>query len=351
MNWRIREPRTTDQKLPAGARATRYTLVFVARLLLVFALLLPASVAAQEREAALVIPAGRTYDGDLATITRDIQIEGTVNGDVTSWSGAILISGHVEGDVVSYSGRVTIGAGAHIGGHVLASGGALQLDAGAAVAGQAIRGESGGVALANLLDLFSSDGASGGEGAAGRVLFGAALGVFLLAFALLSIAFWPRRVATASLTLRQVPGRALALGLLTTLLLLLALPPLAAILAATLVGLPLLVVLLAIVQAPYIYGLATLARAVGALPYFSASPLTRGAGESRSSGSLERRRERDSDGLSRATVLIAGALALLVAVGAALAPLWGMALFYLLASPGLGAALLSRGGLLVPAYE
>jgi hypothetical protein len=59
----------------------------------------------------------------------------------------------------------------------------------------------------------------------------------------------------------------------------------------------------------------------------------------------------DGEGPSRATLLIGAALALLVAVGAALAPLWGMTLFYLLASPGLGAALLSRGGLLVPAYK
>jgi hypothetical protein len=49
--------------------------------------------------------------------------------------------------------------------------------------------------------------------------------------------------------------------------------------------------------------------------------------------------------------VVGAALALLVVIGAALAPLWGMALFYLLASPGLGAVLLSRGGLLIPAYE
>jgi uncharacterized membrane protein len=172
-----------------------------------------------------------------------------------------------------------------------------------------------------------------GEAAVGRALFSAALGVFLLAFALLCIAFWPRRTAAASLTLRQAPGRALALGLLTTLLLALALPPLAALLAATLVGLPLLIVLLALIQAPYVYGLATLAQAAGVFSPHPSAP-TRG-----------------SEGLNRTTLLIAAALALLVAVGAALAPLWGMMLFYLLASPGLGAALLSRGGLLVPAYE
>jgi cytoskeletal protein CcmA (bactofilin family) len=338
----LRRAKRAGRRVPS---ALPRRLALVLRVVLLFCLLLPAgAAAAQEREAPLVIPAGQTYVGDLATITRDIWVEGAVVGDVTSWSGAIVVSGHVEGDVVSYSGRVTIQAGARIGGHVLASGGVLQRDAGAVVAGQTIRGESGGVALANLLDLFSPSGASGGEAAVGRALFGAALGVFLLAFTLLCIAFWPRRTVAASLMLRQAPGRALALGLLTTLLLALVLPPLAALLAATLVGLPLLIVLLAIIQAPYIYGLATLVRAVGAVPPPAILYSTRGEGEHRSS-------RRDGETPSRATLLLAAALALLVAMGAALAPLWGMALFYLLASPGLGAALLSRGGLLIPAYK
>jgi cytoskeletal protein CcmA (bactofilin family) len=307
-------------------------------------LLLPTSAAAQEREAPLVIPAGQTYDGDLATISRDIQIDGTVTGDVTSWSGAIKISGRVEGDVVSYSGQVSLEPGAHIGGHVLAAGGGLQQKSGADVAGQAIRGETGGAALASILGLFTSTDRTSGQAAVGRTLFGAVLGVLLLAFALLCIAFWPRRTAAASLTLRQAPGRALALGLLTTLLLLLAVPPLAALLAATLVGLPLLIVLLAFIQVPYVYSLATLARAVGVArqPTLAREPQAK-----RIAGPAPY----EADGLSRATVVCAAGLALLVAVIGALAPLWGMGLFYVLASPGLGAALLSRGGLLVPVYE
>jgi hypothetical protein len=39
------------------------------------------------------------------------------------------------------------------------------------------------------------------------------------------------------------------------------------------------------------------------------------------------------------------ALVLLIAVVVALAPLWGLALFFLVASPGLGAVVLSRGGM------
>ena len=44
----------------------------------------------------------------------------------------------------------------------------------------------------------------------------------------------------------------------------------------------------------------------------------------------------------------AAALVLLIAVVGALAPLWGLALFFLVASPGLGAVVLSRGGMAQP---
>jgi len=317
----------------------------VLRLIVCIGLLLPGAAAAQPREDTLVVPTGQTYEGNLATITRDIRVEGVVTGDVTSWSGNIEVTGRVGGDVVSYGGKVMIRGSGQVSGHVLASGGALQLDAGAVVTGQAIHSEAGGGALANLLDLFSPTIDSGANATVGRGLFGAVLGVFLLAFCLLCITFWPRRTAAASLMFRRAPGRVAVLGLLTTLLLALALPPLTALLAATLIGLPLIVLLLALVHIPYIYGLAALVRAVGAVAPHPPIPSKRDDDRS-----LSNAREMGlvGEGLDRMTVAVAAALALLVAIVAALAPLWGLALLYLLASPGLGAVLLSRGGLLVP---
>jgi cytoskeletal protein CcmA (bactofilin family) len=293
--------------------------------LLLICLLLPRSAAAQTGDGPLVVLAGQTYTGNLATATRAIRVDGVVTGDVTSWSGDIEIAGHVEGDVVSYSGKVIVQSGGRVGGHVMALGdGMLQLNSGAVVSGQAIRGGEGSVALANLLDLFSPATATDDNGAIGRVLFGMVLGVFLLAFCVLCVAFWPQRTAATSLTLRRLPGQSLALGLLSTLLLALALPPLVALLAATLIGMPVLVLVLILVQAPYMLGLATLARAAGLDP------------------------SRPTAGPERGTLLAGAVLALLVTISVALSPLWGLLLFYLLASPGLGAALLSRGGLFAP---
>jgi hypothetical protein len=294
-------------------------------LIVILASLLPAFPAlAQVRERPLLVPADQHIAGNIATTTQDIEIAGTVDGDVTSWSGDIAISGHVGGDVVSYNGHIALAGMAQVDGHILALSGGVQREPSASVTGQVLGGPEPVGALASLFDIFApAPVAQGSDAAVGRLLFSLAFGVFLLAFCLLCIALWPGRTATASLTLRRLPLRALALGLLTTLILGLLLLPLVTLLTATLIGLPLIVVLLALALVPYIYGLSTLAL----LP---ARALPR------------------TSGVSQPALVLAATLALLVALVALVSPLAGLALFYLVASPGLGAAILSRGGLMVP---
>jgi hypothetical protein len=300
------------------------------RRLILYMLLLglsaPGVAFAQGADQPLVIPAGQHVTGSVATVSQAIVIEGTVDGDVTSWSGAITIAGSVGGDVVCYAGPVTIMPGGRVAGHVLASGGELHVTPGAAVAGQAIRGAGGGDALASLLDLFTpSSGA--GDSAIGRVLFGAVLGVLLVAFCLLYIAFWPRRILITSATLRQLALRALGLGLATTVVLSLSLPPLAAMLIASVVGVPVLLVMLALMLAVYVYGLAVLA-------HWAGERLSVAAGR--------------AQGLGDRAIMAAAVLALALACIVVVQPLYGVAAFFLLASPGLGAAILSRGGMALP---
>jgi hypothetical protein len=287
---------------------------------------LPRGALAQEQETPYVVAAGQRVAGSVSTISRDIRVEGVVEGDVTSWSGDITIAGIVGGDVVSYGGTVTVAATGRVSGHVLASGGELRLATGAAVAGQTINGDGGG-ALASLLDLFMPAADAAGIGPVGRALFAGALGVLLAAFCLLYTAFWPRRILLAGATLRRLPARALALGLLTTVALGMLLVPLVAMLVASVVGLPLLLPLLALALASYVYGLTVLAGSAGAWVSIR-------AGLSPSQGNLP--------------AIAALALVLLIVAVAALAPLWGLALFCVLASPGLGAAILSRGGMAAP---
>jgi len=300
---------------------------YVVLLFLLGVWLAPAAVLARGRNDALVIGAGQHVVDSVATIAQDIRVDGTVDGDVTSWSGAITIAGSVGGDVVSYSGDVTLTPTGRVSGHILASGGTLQRAPSALVAGQTI--DSGaGEALASLIDLLNPASSGRQDDPLARALFGIALAVLLSAFCFLYTAFWPGRVALAGDALRRLPGRALILGLLTTLSLALALLPLAGLLLASVVGLPLLLALLALGLALYVYGLVVLARAISAS----------GGPEFRSSYRTTNSR----------MMMITLALVLLIAVVVALAPLWGLALFFLAASPGLGAVVLSRGGMALP---
>jgi hypothetical protein len=145
-----------------------------------------------------------------------------------------------------------------------------------------------------------------------------ALAALLLCTAL--AAFWPMRGAGAILALRRAPVRAVGLGLLTTLLAALLLPPFAGLMALSLIGLPLLMPLLLLLQLPFLFGLAVLGRALA-----------------------ERLGVRARQPALTAALGVA-ALLLPVALVGATAPLASAALFYLLAGPGLGAAILSRGG-------
>lgn len=296
----------------------------VGTIAVLLALLAP-GVAAAQSGGALVIAAGQHEPGSVATITQDIVVTGVVDGDVTSWAGSITVAGTVGGDVVSYGGAVTIAAGGQVRGHVLASGGTLRLDAGAAVAGQRIQSEAGGEALASLVGLFAPGGDAGG--AVARALLGLTGGTLLAAFCTLLFLFWPRRMAGAAATLVAAPGQSLVLGLLTSLVLGLALPGLAALLIASVLGLPVLLLLLMLLVACYVYGLAVLAGLAG----------RRFAPQSQPQSPLG----------GPALAVVAG-LALLLALVTALAPLWGLGLFVVLASPGLGAAVLSRGGMAAP---
>ena len=97
------------------------------------------------------------WPGNVATISQDIRVDGTVDGDVTSWNGAITIRGSVGGDVVSYGGAVRCCRPGRWRGHILASAGMLRQSPGAVVAGQKISGGAG-EALASLLDLLNPAG-------------------------------------------------------------------------------------------------------------------------------------------------------------------------------------------------
>ncbi len=274
---------------------------------------------AYAQTAALVVAADERVVGDLATIGRPIVVAGLVEGDVTSWSGAIRISGTVLGDVVSYAGSVTLGPGADVRGSVLAVGGAVTREDAALVAGQVLGGEpvAGGRVLSSVFAIFQPELA---ESDLPRPLVSGMLALTALLLMVACAAVWPRRTMGVSLALRHAPRAAASLGVVSALLFGALTLLFTAFLALSLIGLPLILPLLLLVQAPFLVGLTGVARLLG----------ERLGGRAWSS----------------AAIVALGALLILIplALLGISAPIWSTALFYTLASLGLGAAILSRGG-------
>jgi hypothetical protein len=159
------------------------------------------------------------------------------------------------------------------------------------------------------------------EGLIVRATLASLVGLGLLVPCALLLGRWPLRTSVAALTLGRLPLRSIWLGLPLALALS-ALLLAAARLAITLVGLPLGALLALVAVAPLIVGLVTLARVCGALL------------DGRSPGPE----------LGWPTAAVAALLVLVLAAATLLLPPLALALFVLLAAPGVGAAVLSRAG-------
>lgn len=309
----------------AGCRRVGVWLQAVA-LALVLTVVFPNDVWAQDNEE-LLVPDGQQIAGDVATIERDIVVEGEVLGDVTSWSGSIRIIGHVTGDVVSYGGPVVLDDAAWVEGNVLVLSGKLNQAQGARVVGQVMDNVPVSVQVAaSVLDFARQPGTTPIEGL-GYALLGFGLILVMLFLTIGSMVFWPRRVAATSYTLAVRPYHSLLVGILTTLLLTGVYMLISMVLALTLVGIPLILPLLLLINLPHIYGLFVVSQSLGhrlAQRLWEALPL------------------------GMAVIWVLGVLLAILFV-VTVSPVIGGVLFYTLASAGVGAVILSRGGTGVPA--
>jgi hypothetical protein len=268
------------------------------------------------------IPHDIRIEGNVSTIADDILVEGVVAGDVISWTGNIIIRGYVHGDVVSYTGNVTISQGARVDGSVLALTGELAVET-AALGGSAITGGNGGRLLSRIVGVFAPlPQAPSGAANAGNWLFSLFLSIATITSALLLIGTWPNRLSLASHTLIRKPIQALSLGVLAGIALAAITLILAGVLAASVIGLPLSVLLVVVLHVPYLFGVAALIQAART----TLDPT--------------------AHGLSFKTGLTALALVVPLLLIGLVAPLVALVLFYAVASPGLGAAILTRGGML-----
>ncbi|MGQ9875680.1 MAG: bactofilin family protein [Chloroflexus sp.] len=273
--------------------------------------------------APVVVAAGERYSGDLSTFDQPVIVLGEVDGDVTSWAGLITVYGIVRGDVVSYTGAIELDAGAVVEGNVLAVAGGITIANPVTLQGAVIGIEplAGAALVTSLVNVLSGQ-------TSGRRWLPPGSNALITWFVvlLLSIAvtlIWPRRTAGIGRALRAAPLRSALVGLLSTVLILLAMPFLLGLLTLSLVGLLLFIPLVVLLHLPYVVGFTGIARAIAATwpPAVALNP---------------------------PLATVSGALIMIVplVIISLVSPLAGMLAGYAIASWGLGAALISRGGAL-----
>jgi uncharacterized membrane protein YqjE len=195
----------------------------------------------------LVVAAGESCSGDAIAIGGDLVVQGSVGGNAVSLGGSVQVEGRVAGDVVSVGGEVQLQDGAQVEGNVTALGGSLRRAPGAVVRGNIV--ESGVV-----LPVWSSREGQPLVSVGLRLLAallssGLAFGLCLLV-ALVLRSVWPQRTEVMVATLRHEFAISVGMGLVSGVLLALAVPLLTIFLAVIIIGIiaiPFLYILLVLV--------------------------------------------------------------------------------------------------------
>ncbi|MFB6139997.1 MAG: polymer-forming cytoskeletal protein [Halosimplex sp.] len=112
----------------------RRTAIALAAVLLVVLSALPGVAAAATRSGDTVVVAkGETIDGDLQAFGGSVVVRGTVDGDLQAFGGSVVVEGTVTGDVEATAGTVQILG--TVGGDVNAAGGTVDVGDGARIGG------------------------------------------------------------------------------------------------------------------------------------------------------------------------------------------------------------------------
>ncbi len=253
---------------------------------------------------------GSRSGSTIATILGPVRVTTALDGDAVSLAGDISVDAPVSGNVASLGGSISLAPPATIGGDLLAGAGTLQGDE-AQVVGDVLANTGPLAAAAASLE-------QGPVSLAPSVVRGLTLllgALVTLVLTGLVVLIWPQRTLQTSRLLPAEPLTALGLGILVTSLLVLLALPILALLAATVAGLLLVPVLIMAVHLAYVQGLAAVGQALG--QQLVGTPTTMSA-------------------------VWGVAAQLLLVFGLGLyAPVAGLIAFYLLASLGLGAQMLA----------
>ena len=256
------------------------------------------------------IPANETRQGDVTVYGGNVDVQGTISHDLRVFGGDVTIEGSVGHDVQIFGGSVHLGAQADVGHDVTVLGGSLDRDPGSRVGHDVIRGGFSTDMVSGMLPALPPLPILANFDTPLRV----GLSAGLVLFALLLQLLFPRQIATTRDALDERPFATLGLGCLTAVAGVL----LAALLAVTVILVPLSLAIGVAMTAGWLLGLAGLIALLGerltAMLHFRINPVP--------------------------TLLIGGALvAVLVNV-----PYLGIVFGLLIGSMALGAVVLTRFG-------
>ena len=210
----------------------------------------------------VTVQAGQTVK-DAVAMGGSVNVYGHVQGDAVSIGGTVNIYGHVQGDAVSIGGTVHVHPGGSVAGDAVGMGGGVVQDQGASIGGERVSiglGSWGndGWPWGSILPC---GGAFGGP--FGSVLFGMVIGlmknILNTLVALVIVALFLLRAETVAHTIIEKPGMSILYGLLVVVLVL----PVALFLLVTCIGIPLILVEIAILILAKLLGFAGLSLALG----------------------------------------------------------------------------------------
>jgi hypothetical protein len=209
----------------------------------------PALAADGSRDDAIVVFNGDVHLGaedaaeDVVAFNGSVTVDGDVSGNIVAFNGPVTVTGDVSGDVVALNGRIRVAEGAIVGGHVQGRFSPI-IEDGASVAGNVGTIDADAFDVAgDLVDLG----------------LWAAISFSTLILAFVMVMFLPRAADKLFTGARERSPAAIGWGVG----LFIGLPIIGAVLAATLIGLPLGVGLFLLLAPLYAFGYTIASYALG----------------------------------------------------------------------------------------
>lgn len=224
----------------------------------------------------LAVPAGTAVYGDAVAVGGTLDVEGTVDGDAVALGGSVRVAGRVAGSVHAVGGGVLLRPTAVVGGTATAWPGPVRIEPGASVGGAhpapapaPPQAPAPGTPLPGPGAPFPGPQFQWWWGPGTLAVIGALHLLYWLAVLIALLGFvgatwltavlFPGTLADLAALLERAPGAAVGVGLLGWVLLW----PVIVVLAVTVVGLLLVVLIPAIVLVMLQFGIAAVALLVG----------------------------------------------------------------------------------------